>query len=155
MIELYKILSHKYEDVSNFLRTRDDSTTKGHPSGIRHIGDLMSENIHLLNKNCWNLEQLRIFSFQFVVCPFVVFLLVIVVSVLLYTDSDYLFGIFKLFLPPAVVTTPAIRSWSLEGRLDKFWENQPWKYDYNQTIVINMTGHNQNMTSSDEIETYM
>jgi hypothetical protein len=34
-----------------------------------------------------------------VVCPFVLFLLIIVVSVLLrYTDSDYPFGIFKLFL---------------------------------------------------------
>ena len=31
MIELYKILIGKYdEDVSNFLRTRDDSTTRGH-----------------------------------------------------------------------------------------------------------------------------
>jgi hypothetical protein len=35
-----------------------------------------------------------------VVCPFVRFLLAIVLSVLLlrYTDSDYPFGIFKLFL---------------------------------------------------------
>ena len=34
-----------------------------------------------------------------VVCPFVLFLLAIVLSVLLrYTDSDYPFGIFKLFL---------------------------------------------------------
>jgi len=34
-----------------------------------------------------------------VVCPFVYFLLAIVLSVLLrYTDSDYPFGIFKLFL---------------------------------------------------------
>ena len=31
MIELYKILTGKYdEDVSNFLRTRDESTTRGH-----------------------------------------------------------------------------------------------------------------------------
>ena len=31
MIELYKILNGKYdEDVSNFLRTRDESTTRGH-----------------------------------------------------------------------------------------------------------------------------
>jgi len=30
--------------------------------------------------------------------PFVFFLLVIVLSVLRFTDSDYLFGIFKLFL---------------------------------------------------------
>jgi hypothetical protein len=34
-----------------------------------------------------------------VVCPFVFFLLAIVLSVLLrYTDSDCLFGIFKIFL---------------------------------------------------------
>ena len=34
-----------------------------------------------------------------VVCPFVLFLLVIVLSVLLrYADSDYPFGIFKYFL---------------------------------------------------------
>ena len=34
-----------------------------------------------------------------VVCPFVYFLLAIVLSLLLrYTDSDYPFGIFKLFL---------------------------------------------------------
>ena len=33
-----------------------------------------------------------------VVCPFVLFLLAIVVSVLPFTDSDYPFGIFKLFL---------------------------------------------------------
>ena len=32
-----------------------------------------------------------------VVCPFVLFLLAIVLSVLRYTDSDYPFGIFKLF----------------------------------------------------------
>jgi len=32
------------------------------------------------------------------VCPFVLFLLAIVLSVLQYTDSDYHFGIFKLFL---------------------------------------------------------
>ena len=40
------------------------------------------------------------FSFgHCVVCPFVLFLLVIVLSVLFrYTDSDYPFGIFKLFL---------------------------------------------------------
>ena len=36
---------------------------------------------------------------QVIVCPFVRFLLAIVLSVLLrYTDSDYPFGIFKLFL---------------------------------------------------------
>ena len=44
-----------------------------------------------------------IFSFmcsvlQIVVCHFVLFLLAIVLSVLRFTDSDYPFGIFKLFL---------------------------------------------------------
>ena len=33
-----------------------------------------------------------------VVCPFILFLLAIVLSVLRYTDSDCPFGIFKLFL---------------------------------------------------------
>ena len=38
-----------------------------------------------------------------VVCPFVLFLLAIVLSVLLrYTDSDCSFGIFKLFLNESV-----------------------------------------------------
>ena len=32
------------------------------------------------------------------ICPFVLFLLTIVLSVLRFTDSDYHFGIFKLFL---------------------------------------------------------
>jgi hypothetical protein len=36
-----------------------------------------------------------------VVCPFVLFLLAIVLSVLRYTDSDYLFGIFNLLLQEA------------------------------------------------------
>jgi hypothetical protein len=39
------------------------------------------------------------YGLQIVVCPFVLFLLIIVLSVLLrYMDSDYPFGIFKLFL---------------------------------------------------------
>ena len=38
-----------------------------------------------------------------VVCPFVLFLLAIVFSVLRFTDSDYPFGIFKLFLQWVVV----------------------------------------------------
>jgi hypothetical protein len=42
-----------------------------------------------------------LFETKIVVCPFVLFLLAIVMSVLLrYADSDYPFGIFKLFLPP-------------------------------------------------------
>jgi hypothetical protein len=40
-----------------------------------------------------------VYSFKIVVCPFVVFLLAMVLYVLLRcTDSDYPFGIFKLFL---------------------------------------------------------
>ena len=40
-----------------------------------------------------------VYVLQIVVCPFVLFLLAFVLSVLLrYTDSDYPFGIFKLFL---------------------------------------------------------
>jgi hypothetical protein len=40
---------------------------------------------------------------EHVVCPFVLFLLAIVLPVFLrYTDSDYLFDIFKLFLPTAI-----------------------------------------------------
>ena len=51
--------------------------------------------------------QFYVYVLQIVVCPFVLFLLAIVLSVLLrYTDSDYPFGIFKLFfsssLPPIV-----------------------------------------------------
>ena len=43
--------------------------------------------------------QFYVYVLQIVVCPFVLFLLAIVLSVLLrFTDSDYLFGIFKLFL---------------------------------------------------------
>jgi len=39
-----------------------------------------------------------VYALFIVVCPFVLFLLPIVLSVLLrFTDSDYLFGIFKLF----------------------------------------------------------
>ena len=45
-----------------------------------------------------------IFSFlrcvlKMVLCPFVLFLLAIVLSVLRFTDFDYPFGIFKLFVP--------------------------------------------------------
>jgi hypothetical protein len=52
-----------------------------------------------------------IYVLLIVVCPFVLFLLVIVLSVLLrYTDSDYTFGIFKLlFLPSLSVTTKIVR----------------------------------------------
>ena len=43
--------------------------------------------------------QFYMYVLQIIVCPFVLFLLAIVLSVLLrFTDSDYPFGIFKLFL---------------------------------------------------------
>ena len=47
-----------------------------------------------------HLSPPTVFSFgHCVVCPFVLFLLAIVLSVLLrFSDSDYPFGIFKLFL---------------------------------------------------------
>ena len=42
--------------------------------------------------------QVYMYVLLIIVCPFVLFILVIVLSVLLrYTDSDYPFGIFKLF----------------------------------------------------------
>ena len=51
--------------------------------------------------SCYSI--LYMYVLQIVVCPFVLFLLAIVLSVLLrYTDSDYPFGIFKLFLSPSV-----------------------------------------------------
>jgi len=41
-----------------------------------------------------------------VVCPFVLFILAIVLSVFLrYTDSDYPFGVFKLFLVASIKFT--------------------------------------------------
>ena len=51
-------------------------------------------------------------------------------------------------LPSAVVTASTFRSF--DGRLDIFLENQPRKYEYNQATVINMTGHDNIMNSSDE-----
>ena len=39
---------------------------------------------------------------------------------------------------------------SFESRLDKFWENQPRKYNYSHEIVINTTGHDLNITRLDE-----
>ena len=42
--------------------------------------------------------QFYMYVLQIVVCPFVLFLLAIVLSVLRYTDSDYSFGIFKTLL---------------------------------------------------------
>jgi hypothetical protein len=51
-------------------------------------------------------------------------------------------------LPSSVVTASTFISF--DGRLDKFLESQPRKYKYNQAIVINMTGHNKIMNSSDK-----
>jgi hypothetical protein len=45
-----------------------------------------------------SLRTLRLYVFPIVVCPFVLFLLAFVLSVLRYTVSDCPFGIFKLFL---------------------------------------------------------
>ena len=46
-----------------------------------------------------------VYVLYIVVCPFVLFLLVIVLCVLLrYTDSDYYFGIFKLFLCKPIIS---------------------------------------------------
>ena len=42
--------------------------------------------------------QIYVYVLLFVVCPFALFRLAIVLSVLLFTDSNYSFGIFKLFL---------------------------------------------------------
>ena len=39
---------------------------------------------------------------------------------------------------------------SFESRLDKFWENQPRKYNYSHVIVINTTGHDLNIARLDE-----
>ena len=49
--------------------------------------------------------QFYVYVLQIVVCPFVLFLSAIVLSVLRYTDSDCPFGIFKLFLPIILVVT--------------------------------------------------
>ena len=48
--------------------------------------------------SCYSIFSFMCNVLQIVVCPFVLFLLVIVLSVLRSTNSDYPFGIFKLFL---------------------------------------------------------
>jgi hypothetical protein len=54
-----------------------------------------------------------------VVCPFVLFLLAIVLSVLLrYTDSEYPFDIFKLFLPHVYIDCVMIN----------IYQEEKWKY---------------------------
>jgi hypothetical protein len=47
----------------------------------------------------WITVIYSIFNFLYSVCPIVLFLLAIVLSVLSFMTSDYPFGIFKLFLP--------------------------------------------------------
>jgi hypothetical protein len=51
-------------------------------------------------------------------------------------------------LTSKVVTAPT--TMSFESRLDKFWENQPRKYNYSHEIVINTTGHDLSITRLDE-----
>jgi hypothetical protein len=48
-------------------------------------------------------------------------------------------------LTSKVVTAPT--TMSFESRLDKFWENQPRKYNYSHQIVINTTGHDLNISN--------
>ena len=60
----------------------------------------MSDEVYFINL------QFYVDVLQIVVCPFVLFLLAIVLSVLLRcTYSDYLFGIFKLLFQKRVVCT--------------------------------------------------
>ena len=53
-----------------------------------------------------------------------------------------------IFKTSKVVTAPT--TMSFESRLDKFWENQPRKYNYSHEIVINTTGHDLSITRLDE-----
>jgi hypothetical protein len=62
----------------------------------RHCRDIVS-HVHF---HC------KTYAFQIVVCPFVLFLVANVLSVLRFTDSYYPFGIFKLFLLGVVVDYP-------------------------------------------------
>ena len=48
--------------------------------------------------SCYSIFSFMCNALQIVVCPFVLFLLAIALSVLRYTDSDYTFGFFKLFI---------------------------------------------------------
>jgi hypothetical protein len=48
--------------------------------------------------SCATRSLVYVWFYVDVVCPFVLFLLAIVLSILRFTDSDYPFGIFKHFL---------------------------------------------------------
>ena len=73
------------------------TTSKIYSSIISIIHDKTNQHVQVFIA-CLHL-QFYMYVLQILVCPFVLFLLAIVLSVLLrYTDSDYPFGIFKLFL---------------------------------------------------------
>ena len=68
------------------------SSNSSHPFGAPQFIPVLVGFV-LLDLQCY------VYALQNVVCPFVLFLLTIVLSALLrFTDSDYPFGIFKLFL---------------------------------------------------------
>jgi hypothetical protein len=54
-------------------------------------------------KHCEQENGLHVTASYYVVCPVELFLFAIVLSVLRFTDSDYSFGIFKLFVQGASV----------------------------------------------------
>ena len=71
-----------------------------------------------------------------VVCPFVLFLLAIVLSVLLrYTDSDFSFGIFKLFFQQYLIYT-AVHVVSVNGRCWRSNQRKP-EYPWNHWYKVN------------------
>ena len=59
---------------------------------------LLLTNVWPVNISVISWRSVLLVVFYIVVCPFVLFLLVIVLSVLRFMDSDYPFCIFKLFL---------------------------------------------------------
>ena len=76
-----------------------------------------------------------IFILQIVVCPFVLFLLAIVMSVFRFTDSEYPFSVFKIFLQ---------RCWFLSYLYATFGFTVQWKhFDGKQGmfIVISEVNH--------------
>jgi len=61
MSELYEILMGKYdEDVSNFLKTRDDLPTRD--QAVKDIFKTWRQKILICSMNCRKLEQPTIFS---------------------------------------------------------------------------------------------